>query len=101
MTRTPVHPGKILADELESLDLSSAELARTLDVPANRISQIIAGKRSITADTALRLGRYFGSSADLWMNLQKIYDLDLAAKILGKTINKIPQRPVEPTDARA
>jgi addiction module HigA family antidote len=101
MTRTPVHPGEILADELEALDLSSAELARTLDVPANRISQIIAGKRSITADTALRLGRYFGSSADLWMNLQKIYDLDLAAKTLGKAINKIPQRPVEPTAARA
>jgi addiction module HigA family antidote len=92
MTRRPVHPGEILADELEALGLSSAELARTLDVPPNRISQIIAGKRSITADTALRLGRYFGSSADLWMNLQKIYDLDLAAKALGKSINKIPQR---------
>ena len=78
MTRRPVHPGEILADELEALGLSSAELARTLDVPANRISQIIAGKRSITADTALRLDRYFRSSADLWMNLQKIYDLDLA-----------------------
>ena len=74
MTCRTVHPGEILADELEALGLSSAELARTLDVPANRISQIIAGKRSITADTALRLGRYFGSSADLWMNLQKIYD---------------------------
>ena len=60
MTRRPVHPGEILADELEVLGLSSAELARTLDVPANRISQIIAGKRSVTADTALRLGRYFG-----------------------------------------
>jgi len=101
MTRRPVHPGEILADELEALGLSSAELARTLDVPANRISQIIAGKRSITADTALRLGRYFGSSADLWMNLQKIYDLDLAAKTLGKAINKIPQRSVEPTGTRA
>jgi addiction module HigA family antidote len=93
MTRRPVHPGEILADELEALGLSSAELARTLDVPANLISQIIAGKRSITADTALRLGRYFGSSADLWMNLQKIYDLDLAAKTLGTAINKIPRRP--------
>ena len=101
MTRRPVHPGEILADELEALGLSSAELARTLDVPANRISQIIAGRRSITADTALRLGRYFGSSADLWMNLQKIYDLDLAAKALGKAINKIPQRHFEPTGTRA
>jgi len=93
MTRRPVHPGEILADELEVLGLSSAELARTLDVPANRISQIIAGKRSITADTALRLGRYFGSSADLWMNLQKTYDLDLARQQLGKAISHIPQRP--------
>lgn len=101
MTRTPVHPGEILADELKSVDFSSAELARTLDVSANRISQIIAGKRSITADTALRLGRYFRSSADIWMNLQKIYDLDLAAKTLGKAINKIPQRPIEPPGARA
>jgi addiction module HigA family antidote len=99
MTRRPVHPGEILADELEALGLSSAELSRTLDVPAIRISQIIAGKRSITADTALRLGRYFGSSADLWMNLQSIYDLDLAANTLGKAINKIPQR--ELTGARA
>ena len=66
LTRRPVHLGEILADELEAVGLASAELACTLDVPANRISQIIAGKRSITADTALRLGRYFGSSADLW-----------------------------------
>ena len=58
MARTPIHPGEILADELDELALASAELARTVAVPANRISQIIAGKRDITADTALRLGRY-------------------------------------------
>ncbi len=92
MTRTPIHPGAILADELTSIEISSAELARTIQVPANRISQIVAGKRSITADTALRLGRYFGTSPEFWMNLQKIYDLDLAVKTLGKSLNKIPRR---------
>jgi antitoxin HigA-1 len=83
MARTPIHPGEILADELEELGLTSAELARTIDVPANRISQIIAGKRNVTADTALRLGRYFGTSADFWMNLQKTYELDLARRDRG------------------
>jgi addiction module HigA family antidote len=92
MPRTPIHPGAILADELKTIDISSAELARTLQVPANRISQIVSGKRSITADTALRLGRYFGTSPEFWMNLQKIYDLDLAVKTLGKALNKIPRR---------
>jgi addiction module HigA family antidote len=92
MPRTPIHPGEILADEIRELDITAAQLARTLDVPPNRVSQIIAGKRAITADTALRLARYFGTSPDLWMNLQKTYDLDLARKTLGKTINHIPQR---------
>ena len=78
MARTPIHPGEILADELEEIGISAAELARTLGVPANRISQIIAGKRAISADTALRLARYFGTTPDLWMNLQKTYELDLA-----------------------
>jgi antitoxin HigA-1 len=93
MARTPIHPGEILADELEEIGLSAAQLARTIEVPANRISQIIAGKRSVTADTALRLARYFGTSADFWMNLQKAYDLDLARQAMGKTIERIPQRP--------
>ena len=93
MARTPIHPGEILADELEELAISAARLARTIEVPPNRISQIIAGRRAITADTALRLGRYFGTSADLWMNLQKAYDLDLARQELGNAIKKIPQRP--------
>ncbi len=92
MARTPIHPGEILADELEEISVSSAELARSLRVPANRISQLIAGKRAITADTALRLARYFGTSADLWMNLQKTYELDLARKEAGKEINSIPRR---------
>jgi antitoxin HigA-1 len=92
MARTPIHPGEILADELEEIGVSSAELARSLRVPANRISQLLAGKRAITADTALRLARYFGTSADLWMNLQKTYELDLARKEAGREINSIPQR---------
>lgn len=92
MARTPIHPGEILADELEEIGVSAAELARTLRVPANRISQLIAGKRAVTADTALRLARYFGTSADLWINLQKTYELDLARKQAGKEIHRIPQR---------
>ena len=94
MARTPIHPGEILADELEELGMSAAQLARTLGVPANRISQIVAGKRAITADTALRLARYFGTSADLWMNLQKTYELDLARQHIGRAIAQIPKRPV-------
>jgi len=92
MARTPIHPGEILADELSEIGISAAELARTLEVPANRISQIIARKRAISADTALRLARYFGTSADLWMNLQKTYELDLARRQSGNAINHIPQR---------
>ena len=101
MARTPIHPGEILADELEDIGVSSAELSRALRVPANRISQLVAGKRAITADTALRLARYFGTSADLWMNLQKTYELDLARKEFGKDINSIPQRKAARRSARA
>jgi len=93
MARTPIHPGEILADELAEIGLSAAELARLLDVPANRISQIIAGKRTVTADTALRLGRYFGTSPDLWMILQKTYELDKARTEIGADLEHLPQRP--------
>ena len=96
MARTPIHPGEILVDELQEIGLSAAQLARTLQVPPNRISQIIAGKRAITADTALRLAQYFGTSPDFWMNLQKAYDLDRARQAIGKAINHIPQRPPTP-----
>ena len=94
MARTPIHPGEILADELKEIGISAAALGRTLEVPPNRISQIVAGKRAVSADTALRLARYFGTSPDLWMNLQKNYELDLARQQLGKTIRHIPQRPI-------
>jgi len=74
----PIHPGEILADELMELNKSPTELARELHVPANRISQLVAGKRAMTADTALRLERWLGVSAAFWMNLQKRYELDIA-----------------------
>lgn len=92
MSRTPIHPGEILTDELEALEISAAELARIIAVPANRITQIMAGKRAITADTALRLGRYFGTTAEFWINLQKIYELDLARQEIGDSLAHIPQR---------
>jgi addiction module HigA family antidote len=90
---TPIHPGAILADELEEIGISAAELARLIEVPANRVSQIIAGKRRITAETALRLAQYFGTAPEFWMNLQKMYELDLARKEAGAAIKHILQRP--------
>ena len=92
MARTPIHPGEILADELEDTGLSAKRLADVIDVPPNRLYQLIAGKRSMTADTALRLGQYFGMAADFWMNLQSAYELDLARQANGKAIQRIPQR---------
>ena len=70
MARTPIHPGEILGDELEEIGLSAKRLADAIEVPPNRLYQILAGKRNMTADTALRLGRYFGMPAAFWMNLQ-------------------------------
>ena len=78
MARTPIHPGEILADELEDIGLSAKKLADVIEVPSNRLYQILAGKRALTADTARRLAQYFGMSADFWMNLQSAYELDLA-----------------------
>ncbi|SDF48123.1 addiction module antidote protein, HigA family [Limimonas halophila] len=98
MTRTAIHPGEVLADELDDLDLSAAELARLIDVPANRISQILGGKRAISADTALRLGWYFNTSPELWMNLQKTYELDLARAEIGSELERLPKRPVADAD---
>ena len=96
MARTPIHPGEILGDELEELGLSAAELARAIRVPPNRISQIVAGKRNITADTALRLGKWFGTSARFWLNLQQLYDLRLAEKLSRREIASIGSRPDYP-----
>ncbi len=89
MARTPIHPGKILSDELAELGLTAADLARQIFVPPNRISQIIAGKRSITADTALRLGKWFGGGPQIWLNLQQAYELDVANQKLGSELENI------------
>ena len=92
MARTPIHPGEILADELEEIGLSAKRLAEVIEAPPNRLYQILAGKRSVTADTALRLGRYFGTTPDFWMNLQTAYELDSARQRIGTAIEGIPQR---------
>ena len=92
MAREPIHPGEFLQDELAELDMSAAELARVIHVPPNRISQILAGKRNISADTALRLGRWFGTGPRIWLNLQQAYELDLAQQRLGDRIDAIEPR---------
>jgi addiction module HigA family antidote len=100
MARTPIHPGEILGDELEEIGLSAKKLADAIQVPPNRLYQVLAGKRNITADTALRLGQYFGMSAAFWMNLQSAYELDVARQQLGKAVQRIPKRsPAEPRPA--
>ncbi len=91
MAVTAVHPGEHLAEELEALDMSAAELARKLDVPTNRVTQILHGTRSITGDTALRLAHFFGTSAQFWLNLQTLYDLRLAQQKTGKAIKSLPR----------
>ena len=88
MTRTPIHPGEILRDELAEMGMSANALAVALHVPANRISQILKSRRAITADTALRLARFFGTGADFWLNLQKAYELRLAERQSGREIRK-------------
>jgi len=88
MARLATHAGEILADELEELGISASELARSLHIPTNRITQILNGQRGITADTALRLGRWFGTGAELWMNLQKSYELRLAEQLAGEEVQK-------------
>ena len=85
----PIHPGEILADELEELGKTPTQLARELHVPANRISQLVAGKRSMTADTALRLEKWLGVSATFWLNLQKRYELDVARANASDMLNLI------------
>jgi antitoxin HigA-1 len=89
----PIHPGEILADELAELNKSPTELARELHVPANRISQLVAGKRAMTADTALRLERWLGVSAAFWMNLQKRYELDIAREKSDDILKRIQPLP--------
>ena len=91
MARILIHPGEHLADELKALGMSANELAKELGVPTNRLTQIIAGKRGITGDTALRLGKWFGTGPDIWMNLQKNYELRIAEVEIGDALKKIPE----------
>ncbi len=91
MAITAIHPGEHLAEELEALDMSAAELARKIDVPTNRITQILNGTRAITGDTALRLAHFFGTSAEFWLNLQSLYELRLAQEKAGKSIKGLPR----------
>lgn len=92
----PIHPGEILADELAELNISPTQLARELHVPANRLSQLVTGKRAMTADTALRLEKWLGVSAQFWMNLQKRYELDIARGLTGDRFKTIrPHKPAE------
>jgi len=90
MARTPIHPGEHLAEELSELGISAAELARQVDVPVNRITGIINGQRGVTADTALRLGHWFGTSPEYWLNLQTLYELRLARQEVGDQVQKLP-----------
>ena len=92
MARPAIHPGEILAEELAEIAVTPTELARQLRVPANRISQILHGKRTITGDTALRLGHWFGTSAQFWLNLQSAYDIRIAEKSSGAEIRRLPKR---------
>ncbi len=84
----PVHPGEVLRDELDELGLSASALSKALGVPVNRVTMILNGQRGVSADTALRLGRYFGTTPQLWMNLQKTWELRQAEITVGREIAK-------------
>ena len=87
-----VHPGHVLKDELDELGITPTEFARQIEVPPNRVSQIIAGKRGVTGDTALRFGHWFQTDPQFWLNLQAQFDLAQADKETGETIRHLPTR---------
>lgn len=90
MGRTAIHPGEHLAEQLEALGISAAELGRELGVPTNRITGILNGQRGVTGDSALRLGHYFGTSPQFWLNLQALFDLRVAEVKLGSSLRSLP-----------
>ena len=92
MLKRAVHPGRILKEELAEIGVTPTELARQIDVPANRVGQIVNGRRSITGDTALRLGHWFGVEPEFWLNLQAHFDLVCANSQAGDTIRLLPTR---------
>lgn len=91
MARSAIHPGEHLAEQLTELGMSAAELGRQLKVPTNRITGILNGQRAITGDSALRLAHFFGTSAEFWLNLQKVYELRIAEQKAGSTIRGLPK----------
>jgi len=105
MAITAIHPGEHLAQELEALRMSAADLARQLKVPTNRLTAILNGQRAVTGDTALRLGHFFGTSPEFWLNLQSLYELRLAEQKAGKSIRVLPtlkkHAPTHPQPRRA
>ena len=90
MASRAIHPGEHLAEELDALDMSAAELARRLKVPTNRVTAILNGQRAISGDTALRLAHFFGTTPQFWLNLQSLYEIRLAEEKSGKAIKKLP-----------
>jgi antitoxin HigA-1 len=84
----PIHPGEILRDEMDMLGLSANAFAKALDVPTNRVTGILKEQRAVTADTALRLAQFFGTTADFWMSLQTSYDVKRARQAVGKEIER-------------
>lgn len=96
MFERAVHPGKILKDELGEMEISPTEFARQIDVPANRVSMILNGKRAISGDTALRLGHWFGNEPQFWLNLQNQFDLAVAEKETGAVIGALPTKDSQP-----
>ena len=90
MALSAIHPGEHLAEELKELGMSAAELARQLDVPTNRVTEILHGRRAITGDTALRLAHFLGTTAEFWLNLQSLYEIRVAQKKAGKSIKELP-----------
>jgi addiction module HigA family antidote len=91
MTRTAIHPGEHLAEQLKELGMSAAELGRQLDVPTNRITAILNGQRGISGDSALRLAHFFGTSPGFWLNLQNLFELRLAEQKAGSVIRRLPR----------
>ena len=91
----PVHPGEVLRDELDELGMSASALSKALDVPVNRMTMILNGQRGVSADTALRLARYFGTTPQLWLNLQKTWELRKAETETGHQISMCvkPRKP--------
>lgn len=90
MAPIAIHPGEHLAEELKELGMSAADLARRLDVPTNRVTEILNGKHAITGDTALRLAHFFGTTAEFWLNLQSLFELRVAEKKIGQSIKGLP-----------